>query len=84
MTDDVMQSAVATWATRGLPARIDVAATAKLLGFAESDIQVLMGVGKLAPLGDPAPERAEMVCRRRDYPARGGSRLAAQGHEGAY
>ncbi len=55
MTDDVMQLAVATWATRGLPARIDVAATAKLLGFAEHDIQVLMSVGKLTPLGDPAP-----------------------------
>jgi|ERR1035438_4321483 hypothetical protein len=55
MTDDVMQAAVATWATRGLPARIDVAATAKLLGFAESDVQVLMSLGKLTPLGDPAP-----------------------------
>ncbi len=42
-------------AIRGLPARLDVTATAKLLGFAESDIQVLMAVGKLTPLGDPAP-----------------------------
>ena len=55
MTDDVMQAAMATRATRGLPARLDVSATAKLLGFAESDIQVLMAVGKLTPLGDPAP-----------------------------
>jgi hypothetical protein len=54
MNDDLMQAAVATWATRGMPARIDVAATAKLLGFAESDIQVLMSLGKLTPLGDPA------------------------------
>jgi hypothetical protein len=38
-----------------LPARIDVAATAKLLGFAEHDIQILMSMGKLIPLGDPAP-----------------------------
>jgi hypothetical protein len=38
-----------------LPARLDVAATAKLLGFAEHDIQVLTSVGKLTPLGDPAP-----------------------------
>ncbi len=30
-------------------------ATAKLLGFAEHDIQILMAVGKLTPLGDPAP-----------------------------
>ena len=54
MTDDVMQTAMTTWAAKGLPARLDVAATAKLLGFAESDIQVLMSVGKLTPLGDPA------------------------------
>ena len=30
-------------------------AAAKLLGFAESDIQILMAVDKLTPLGDPAP-----------------------------
>jgi hypothetical protein len=55
MSDDLTQSAMATWAARNLPARIDVEATAKLLGFAVSDIQVLMAVGKLTPLGDPAP-----------------------------
>src|SRR5471030_3160601 len=55
MTDDVMQAAMTTWATRNLPARLDVMATAKLLGFAEHDIQILMAVGKLTPLGDPAP-----------------------------
>src|ERR1022692_990966 len=55
MTDELTTAAMATWAARGLPARLDVLATAKLLGFTESDIQVLMGVGKLTPLGDPAP-----------------------------
>jgi hypothetical protein len=55
MTDDVFQTAVAAWAARGLPARLDVASTAKLLGFADHDIQILMGAGKLTPLGDPAP-----------------------------
>ena len=55
MTDDMRQAAMATWAAKDLPARLDVGATAKLLGFAESDIQVLMAVGKLTPLGDPAP-----------------------------
>ena len=30
-------------------------ATAKPLEFAEYDIQILMAVGKLTPLGDPAP-----------------------------
>jgi hypothetical protein len=55
MSNDVMQVAMTTWAANDLPARLDVAATAKLLGFAEHDIQVLMAVGKLTPLGDPAP-----------------------------
>src|ERR1039458_4784084 len=55
MNDDVMQAAMATWAARNLPARLDVPATAKLLGFAEHDIQVLMAASKLIPLGDPAP-----------------------------
>jgi hypothetical protein len=55
MTDDLTQSTLATWAARGLPARLDVAATAKLLGFTESEMQILMSVGKLTPLGDPAP-----------------------------
>jgi hypothetical protein len=52
MTDDVT---LATWAAKDLPARLDVGATAKLLGFTLSDIQILMAVGKLTPLGDPAP-----------------------------
>ena len=46
---------LATWATKNLPARLDVAMTAKLLGFAEHDIQILMAARKLTPLGDPAP-----------------------------
>ena len=55
MTDDLTTAAMTTWAARNLPARLDVAATAKLLGFVESDIQILMALGKLIPLGDPAP-----------------------------
>jgi hypothetical protein len=55
MTDDLIQAAMATWAAKDLPARLDVVAAAKLLGFAEHDIQILMAVGKLTPLGDPAP-----------------------------
>ena len=55
MTDELTQAAMTRWAARGLPARLDVASTAKLLGFTESDIQVLMGVDKLRPLGNPAP-----------------------------
>src|SRR5471030_3266861 len=55
MTDNIMLATLATWAAKDLPARLDVVATAKLLGFAEHDIQILMNVGKLTPLGDPAP-----------------------------
>ena len=55
MLDTIMRSALATWAAKDLPARLDVIATAKVLGFAEHDIQILMAVGKLTPLGDPAP-----------------------------
>src|SRR5664279_3217636 len=55
MSDDSMPAAQATWAAKILPARVDVGATAKLPGFAEHDIQVLMSAGKLTPLGDPAP-----------------------------
>jgi hypothetical protein len=35
--------------------RLDVTATAKLLVFTKSDMQILLAVGKLTPLGDPAP-----------------------------
>jgi len=55
MSDVVLQTAMATWAARNLSARLDVAETAKLLGFAPHDMQILMASGKLTPLGDPAP-----------------------------
>jgi hypothetical protein len=48
-------TSLATWAAKDLAARLDVAGTSKLLGFTESDIQILMAMGKLSPLGDPAP-----------------------------
>jgi hypothetical protein len=62
MTDDLTTAAMTTWATRELPARLDVATTAKLLGFTESDIQILMAAGKLTPLGDPAPNAPKWFC----------------------
>lgn len=55
MNDDSAQAYVAIWGSRGLPARLDVTQTAKLLGFAELDIQILMAAGRLTPLGEPAP-----------------------------
>ena len=45
MSNDVMQAAMETWAARNLPARLDVTETAKLLGFAVNDMQILMAVG---------------------------------------
>src|SRR5437879_5390023 len=55
MSDEPGPAILAAWATRCLPARLDASTTARLLGFAEHDIQILMRVGKLVPLGDPAP-----------------------------
>ena len=55
MRRDVMPAVMATWAAKDLPARLGVAETAKLLGFAEHDLPILMASGKLRPLGDPAP-----------------------------
>jgi len=55
MRNDSMNAVMATWAAKDLPGRLSVAETAKVLGFAEHDIQILMSASKLKPLGDPAP-----------------------------
>lgn len=55
MNTDIQPHIIKLFAARDLPARLDVAATAKLLGFADHDIAILMSEGKLVPLGDPAP-----------------------------
>jgi hypothetical protein len=57
-----MQAASVTWADEDLPACLDVSATGNLLGFAEHDIQILMAVGKLTPLGDPAPNASKLFA----------------------
>src|SRR4051812_2051738 len=62
MADGVCVSAGAAWAAKGLPARLDVAATARLLGFAEHDIQILMASRRLVPLGDPAANAPKWFC----------------------
>src|SRR5688572_25850635 len=53
--NDVNSAALRAWATRNLPARLSATETARLLGFPEHDIQILMAARKLIPLGDPAP-----------------------------
>ena len=55
MNSDFDQAVLASWAAKNLPARLDTGTTAKVLGFAENDIQILMAGRKLIPLGDPAP-----------------------------
>jgi hypothetical protein len=55
MTDEFNQMTLEFLARRGLPARLDVDQTAKLLGFAVHDLAILTKSGKLNPLGDPAP-----------------------------
>jgi hypothetical protein len=55
MKDDSIHAVMATWAAKDLPGRLSVAETAKVLGFAEHDIQILMSTSRLKPLGDPAP-----------------------------
>jgi hypothetical protein len=52
------------WATKDLPARLDVMATAKLLGFGEYDIQILMAARKLVPLGTRPSGRAHWPAAR--------------------
>ena len=55
MDDNLLNAALQAWAVRGLPARVDVGVAVKLLGFPKHDIQILMRIGKLKPLGNPAP-----------------------------
>jgi len=62
MNEDLTPAVVATWAARHLPARLDVAATAKLLGLPEHDIQALTAAGRLTFLGDPAPYAPRWFC----------------------
>ncbi len=62
MNDDATQIVTSAWARRNLPARLTAAATASLLGFAEHDVQILMRVRKLKPLGQPAPNAPKLFA----------------------
>jgi hypothetical protein len=55
MTDDVMHSALAAWATKDLPARLMAAQVAKLMNCTADDVAILVSAGKLRPLGKPRP-----------------------------
>jgi hypothetical protein len=48
-------STIIAWAQLQLPARIDASRIARVLGFAEHDIPILIKAGLLKPLGKPVP-----------------------------
>src|ERR1700710_1173289 len=54
-TDDMTQTAMATWAAKDLPARLLAAQVAKLLNCSTEDVGILVTSGKLKPLGRPNP-----------------------------
>jgi hypothetical protein len=55
MTDDLTTAAMTTWAAKDLPARLLAAQVAKLLNCTPEDVAILVGAGKLRPLGRPNP-----------------------------
>jgi hypothetical protein len=54
-TDDMPQTAMATWAAKDLPARLLAAQVVKLLNCSTEDVAILVASGKLRPSGRPNP-----------------------------
>ena len=55
MNNDAMQSALAAWAVKDLPARLLAEQVAKLLNCSTDDVAILVSAGKLRALGRPKP-----------------------------
>jgi hypothetical protein len=55
MSEEMIQTALATWAAKELPARLLAAQVAKLLNCSAEDVAILVSAGKLRPLGRPNP-----------------------------
>src|ERR1022692_1950056 len=55
MMEEIMQTALATWAAKDLPARLLAAQVAKLLNCSTEDVAILVTAGKLRPLGRTNP-----------------------------
>ena len=55
MSNDLLQSAIAAWAAKDLPARLHSTQVAKLLNCSPEDVAILASSGKLRPLGKPRP-----------------------------
>jgi hypothetical protein len=51
MIDELTHAAMTTWAAKDLPARLLAVQVAKLLNCTPEDVAVLVGAGKLRPLG---------------------------------
>jgi hypothetical protein len=55
MADDLMKTALATWAAKHIPARLLAEQVAKLLNCSTDDVAILASAGKLRALGKPKP-----------------------------
>jgi hypothetical protein len=60
MTDELIQTALRTWAVRDLPARLYSSQVAKLLNCTADDVAILISAGKLRPLGKPRPNAVKL------------------------
>ena len=59
MTEELMQTALTTWAAKDLPARLLAGQVAKLLNCSTEDVAILVSAGKLRPLGRPKPNNVK-------------------------
>ena len=55
MSEDMIKLALATWAAKDLPARLQAGQVAKLLNCSQEDVAILVSAGKLRALGKPKP-----------------------------
>ena len=55
MSNEVIHTAMSTWAAKDLPARLLSAQMAKLLNCSTDDVAILVSAGKLQALGKPKP-----------------------------
>jgi hypothetical protein len=62
MNGDIINTAMATWAAKDLPARLLAAQVAKLLNCSTDDVAILVGAGKLRALGKPKPNSVKFFC----------------------
>jgi hypothetical protein len=59
MSDEMIQTVMATWAAKNIPARLLAGDVAKLLNCSTEDVAILVSAGKLRPLGRPKPNNVK-------------------------